>query len=131
MNTIKINTKTKLSELIKTYPQVRSRFLEVNPKFKILSSWRKSWNNTEVWTTSFICSNGWAWFWAFYKVAFWKWMARIFLSCENRWRGDQKVYLLVSFRTCFGIYSSKCSVDAETSSAWQYFLVIPSSGSTS
>ncbi len=42
MNTIKINTKTKLSELIKTYPQLRSRFLEVNPKFKILSSWRKS-----------------------------------------------------------------------------------------
>lgn len=40
MNTIKINTK--LSELIKTYPQLRSRFLEVNPKFKILSSWRKS-----------------------------------------------------------------------------------------
>ena len=28
MNTIKINTKTKLSELIKTYPQVRSRFFE-------------------------------------------------------------------------------------------------------
>ena len=38
MNTIKINTKTKLSELIKTYPQLRSRLLEVNPKFKMLSS---------------------------------------------------------------------------------------------
>ena len=38
MNTIKINTKTKLSELIKTYPQLRSRLSEVNPKFKMLSS---------------------------------------------------------------------------------------------
>ena len=38
MNTIKINTKTKLSELIKTYPQLRSRLSEVNPKFRMLSS---------------------------------------------------------------------------------------------
>ena len=38
MNTIKINTKTKLSELIKAYPQLRSRLSEVNPKFKMLSS---------------------------------------------------------------------------------------------
>ena len=38
MNTIKINTETKLSELIKTYPQFRSRLSEVNPKFKMLSS---------------------------------------------------------------------------------------------
>lgn len=38
MNTIKINKKTKLSELIKTYPQLRSRLSEVNPKFKMLSS---------------------------------------------------------------------------------------------
>ena len=36
MNTIKINTK--LSELIKTYPQLRSRLSEENPKFKRLSS---------------------------------------------------------------------------------------------
>ena len=32
----------------------------------------------------------------------------------------------MSFRTRFGIYKSKCSVDAETSSAWQYFLDTPS-----
>ena len=31
----------------------------------------------------------------------------------------------MSFRTCFGIYKSKCSVDTETSSAWQYFLDSP------
>ena len=30
MNTIKINTKTKLSELIKTYPQLRSRLSEIS-----------------------------------------------------------------------------------------------------
>lgn len=38
MNTIQINTQTKLSELIKTYPQLRGRLSEVNPKFKMLST---------------------------------------------------------------------------------------------
>lgn len=38
MNTITINTKTKLSDLIKAYPQLRSRLSEVNPKFKMLST---------------------------------------------------------------------------------------------
>ena len=36
---------------------------------------------------------------------------------QNFYKGDdQKVYFLVSFRTCFGIYMPRYSVDAETSS---------------
>lgn len=38
MNTIQINTQTKLSDLIKAYPQLRNRLSEVNPKFKMLST---------------------------------------------------------------------------------------------
>ncbi|MDD6487017.1 MAG: DUF2249 domain-containing protein [Spirochaetales bacterium] len=38
MNTIQISTQTKLSDLIKAYPQLRNRLSEVNPKFKMLST---------------------------------------------------------------------------------------------
>ena len=38
MNIIQINTQTKLSDLIKAYPQLRSKLSEINPKFKMLST---------------------------------------------------------------------------------------------
>ncbi len=38
MDTIQINSETKLADLIKAYPQLRSRLAEVNPKFKMLST---------------------------------------------------------------------------------------------
>lgn len=38
MSTIQISKQTKLSDLIKTYPDLRNRLREVNPKFKMLST---------------------------------------------------------------------------------------------
>lgn len=38
MSTIQINKQTKLSDLIKAYPDLRKRLCEVNPKFKLLTT---------------------------------------------------------------------------------------------